>query len=129
MSLWYFNLVDKASFSTWGGMLKMKIQAMCWVTSSKVAISNAKHKSSRVIGLPHPVMAPSPTPIYRDKCARGKKFGFLNSMSNHIMWPLIWKLMFTDFKNVTHFLVYTPWKLLQHLNVGWKTIFTKKIKT
>ena len=66
-------------------MLKMETQAMCWVTSSKVAISNAKHKSGRVIGLAHPVMAPSPTPIYKDKCAHGKKLGFLNSVSNHIM--------------------------------------------
>ena len=88
------------------GVLKMKIQAMCWVTSSKVAISNVKYISSRIIALAHPTRVPTTTPIYRGKCAHGQLFQFLNSTSNHIIWPLIWKLML-------HWL-YTPWKLLQH---------------
>ena len=74
-------------------MLKMKIQAMCWVTSSKVAISNVKHKAGKTIGLAYPARVPTSTPIYSGKCARGQKFPFLNSASNHIMWPLTWKLM------------------------------------
>ena len=44
-----------------GGMLKMRIQAMCWVTISKVAISNVKHKSGKIIGLTHPARVPTPT--------------------------------------------------------------------
>ena len=59
-----------------GGMLKMKIQTMCWVTSSKVAISNVKHKSDKIIGLAHPARVPTPNPIYRGKCAHGQKFNF-----------------------------------------------------
>ena len=56
-----------------GGMLKMIIQAMCWVTSSKVAIFNVKHKSGKIIGLAHPARVPTSTPIYRGKCACGQK--------------------------------------------------------
>ena len=47
----------------------MKIQAMCWVTSSKVAISNLKHKSGKIIGLAHPARVPTPNPIYRAMCS------------------------------------------------------------
>ena len=81
------NVLEYVSgkMSMLGGMLKMKIQAMCLVTSSKVAISNVKHKSGKIIGLAHPVRVPTSTPIYSGKCARGQKFPFLNSASNHIM--------------------------------------------
>ena len=89
-------------------MLKMKIQAMCWVTSSKVAISNLKHKSGKIIGLADPARVPSPNPMYRAKCARGQKSRFLNSASNHIMWPLIWKLMLHWFQKCSSLLnIYT----------------------
>ena len=71
----------------------MKVQVICWVTSSKVAISNVKHKSGRIIGLTHRARVPNPNPIYRGKCARGQKFQFLNSVLKHITWPLIWNLM------------------------------------
>ena len=64
----YCELEPHSLFSR--GMLKIKIQAMCWVTISKVVISNVK-----------------------GKCTCGQKFWFLNSTSNHIIWPLIWKLM------------------------------------
>ena len=75
------------------GILKKKIQVICWTTSSKVAISNVKHKSGRIIGLTHRARVPNPNPIYRGKCARGQKFQFLNSVLKHITWPLIWNLM------------------------------------
>ena len=68
------------------GMLKMKIQAMCWVTSSKEAIFNVKHNSDEITELAHPARVPTPTPIFRDKYARGQKFRFLNFefQTNHL---------------------------------------------
>ena len=99
----------------------MKIQTMCWVTSLKVAISNVKHK---IFGLAHPARVPTPNPIYRGKCAHGQKFRFLSSASKHIMWLLIWKLMLH--KNVTHYLIYTPWKLLHHFMLGEKRFLQRK---
>ena len=107
------------------GMLKMKIQAMCWVNSLKVAISKVKHKSGKIIGLAHPARVPTPTPIYWGKCARGQKFRFLNSTSNHIMRPLIWKFMLHWFQKCAfhHEHCYII------LYVGWKTTLAKKIKS
>ena len=127
MSLWYFNLVDKASFSTWGGMLKMKTQAMCWVTSSKVAISNAKHKSGKIIGLAHPARVTTPNPIYWEKCARGQKFRFLNSASNHIMWPLIWKLMLHWFQKCYSLHNIYTMKIVTFYMLGEKQFLQRKL--
>ena len=95
------------------GILKKKIQVICWTTSSKVAISNVKHKSGRIIGLAHPARVPNPTPIYRGKCAHGQKFWFLMLSQTISRDHSFESLCCTDFKNVTLYLIETPWKLLQ----------------
>ena len=68
-----------------GGDVKNENSSNVFGHQFKVAISNVKHKSGKIIGLAHPVRVPTSTPIYSGKCARGQKFPFLNSASNHIM--------------------------------------------
>ena len=43
--------------------LKMKIQAMCWVTSSKVVISNVQHNQTEWLGW-HTSQGAQPPPPY-----------------------------------------------------------------
>ena len=95
-------------------MLKMKIQAMCWVTSSKVATSNVKHKSGRIIGLAHPARVPAPTPIYKVSVPIDKNFDFWIPSQTIPCDHSFESSCCTDFKNVIHYLIYTPWKLSQH---------------
>ena len=107
-------------------MLNMKIQAM--VTSLKVVISNVKHKLGKIIGLAHPARVPAPTPIYRGKRAHGQKFWFLNSASNHIMWPLIWKLMLHWFQKCYSLLnIYTMKIVTSFYKLGEKWFLQRKL--
>ena len=103
----------------------MKVQAMCWVTSSKVAISNVKHKSGKIIELAHPARVPTPTPIYRGKCACGQKCWFWNS---HIMWPLIWKFMLHWFHKFYSLLdIYTMNIVTSFYMLGKKRFLQRKL--
>ena len=56
-------------------------------------------KPNNWVGTPHKGPNSHP-PIYRrGQCAQWPKYWFLNSVSNHIIWPLIWwKLMLHRFE-------------------------------
>ena len=65
-----------------------------------------------------------PLVIYRGQCALGRRYRFLNSVSNYIMWPLIWKLMLHWFQKC--YLIYTPFKLCQHFKYWAKNTSPKE---
>ena len=74
-----------------------------------------------------PCKGPNPHPIYRGRCARGQKFWFLNCASNHIMWPLIWKLMLHWFQKCYSLHNIYTMKIVTFYMLGEKQFLQRKL--
>ena len=80
-----------------------------------MAISNVKHKSGKLIGLVHPIKVPTPhSPYIVVSVSMDQKLNFWILSETISRDHTFESLCCTNFKNVTLYLIYTPWKLLHY---------------
>ena len=108
---------DKQATTSWfQGVFSEDKKPRHWDSQTK----KSRHRNSKTKKPRHRVPVEFwplyPLVIYRGQCALGRRYRFLNSVSNYIMWPLIWKLMLHWFQkcNLIYTKLYTIFKLCQH---------------